>query len=196
MENLNSTIENLNNAIEEKTAWFNWNKDFSMKSSNAYLIISGIIFAFSILATIFLYASNSSIDSNITETNSKIKEFTQTITDLKNNNQISAYNIIKDALPSIEKSINESKIQNYVAEVTRVSRKYKIDFNWFSYANKNISTSALAASINNTDAVQKISDFIKDYRVQNDKNIFALNPVSAINWDSLQRTFQVNFTVK
>ncbi|MDD2487596.1 MAG: hypothetical protein PHS92_04480 [Candidatus Gracilibacteria bacterium] len=198
MENLNSSIENLNDAVDNMSNPIGQNgaRQASVKSSNAYFIASIIIFAFSILATVFLYLSNVSTDGKISETNSKISEFRQTIDDLKNNNQIVAYNIIKDALPNIEKSINESKVQNYVNELAKISRKYKIDYSGFSYSNKKITTSAISAGGNNIDGIQKVSEFIKDYRTTPNNNIFTLDPVSSITGNSAQRSFQINLTVK
>lgn len=194
MENLNSSMESVNEVAANNNL-FSDDKSDSLKWSQIYFIGSIIIFAFCILATLYLYISNTSIDWEINDSNLKISQFTQTINDLKNNNQIVAYNTIKDALPTIEKSINDSKVQVYINELTRIWRKYKIDFSWFSYENKKISTSAVANATNNNDAIGKISNFIKDYRVKTD-NVFALDPISSVSWDITQRSFQVGFLVK
>ncbi len=196
MENISSSIEKLDDTVAQSinSIWKKISKTDLKKWQNLYVIISLIIFAFAILSTVFLYFYNNKIDNNINQSNSLVIEYKDQIQKLKNNSQIMAYNIIKWASSNIEKSIEDSKAQKYLAELNNVSRKYKIDFAWFSYNDLKISTSAIASSTNEKDGIDKVEKFIKDYRDDN-KKLFILNPISSINWNSLNRSFEVNFVV-
>ncbi|EKE26315.1 MAG: hypothetical protein ACD_4C00337G0003 [uncultured bacterium (gcode 4)] len=196
MENISSSIEKLDDTVAQSinSIWKKISKTDLKKWQNLYVIISLMIFAFAILSTVFLYFYNNKIDNNINQSNSLVIEYKDQIQKLKNNSQIMAYNIIKWASSNIEKSIEDSKAQKYLAELNNVSRKYKIDFAWFSYNDLKISTSAIASSTNEKDGIDKVEKFIKDYRDDN-KKLFILNPISSINWNSLNRSFEVNFVV-
>ncbi len=171
-------------------------KDFPKMQNdfNVYFLVSIILAILVILLSAYFYISNNSLQKEIENANNKITEHNKIINELKSNKWIVAYEIVKKARLEINKNIETSYVQNYISELMSISRKYKINFSWFNYASYNITTSALAESTNWEDAIKKISNFIKDYRVWN-KTTFLLDPIQSISWDASKRSFQVSFKI-
>jgi hypothetical protein len=63
----------------------------------------------------------------------KITEYNKQIGELKSNNEVAAYDIIKSNKADIIKNIEKSRAQNYITEVIALSKKYKIMFTGFSF---------------------------------------------------------------
>ncbi len=161
------------------------------KKANMYLIFSLLIFIIVVGITIWLHFTNAKISGKINEVNSNITQHAEKINELKQSNEVAAYDIIMSSKNDVIKTIERSKADIYLKEFMNISKKYNMLFSGFNFDWEKVNTNASYVSKdNNKDAISWVSDFIKAFRDWENK-IFILDPVTSVAWDAMKRTFSV-----
>lgn len=169
----------------------------------------------------FMFASQK-VDAEIATVQSSVSEYDSKIALLQTNRDIVALERIKANLPLIEKEVQASMAQKYLAELIQLGRKYTVYFTGFSFQNGKISTAAtvVSDSILAMDPIVKISRLIHDFREPKivlpgaptatgsvvtlsttgastiASDTFELQPISLIAGQNTKRAFSIELTVR
>ena len=137
-------------------------------------------------------------DNQIDATNTEISATENIISGLKNNPQILAYSLLQKAKPAINQEIFAASAQRYLAQLDQIARKFfrQIEFSGFAFADKKVTTSAIAYGFDQ-DAAKNVISLLKEYRgTSTNDSMFSLEPVLSVSGDATKRTFGVTFDVK
>lgn len=150
-------------------------------------LIKPLIFLwFIVVISLGLFLFNWRLDYTNGQLDKKISERESDIKVLEADPKIQVYSLIeanKSTIVSLEK---RSMITKYINHIKSISKKYDVNFEWFTIANWDISTVSLVNSTDKWLAYAKTRDFIKNYRLD-DKALFNLDFVSSIEWGDSMR---------
>lgn len=168
------------------------------RSFDAALIFSSLILAIVLATSVYLFIENRSLTSEIDKVKTESASYDQSIALGKADHAVMAAEIIQNAKTALDQTIRATEAQRYISELLNISRKYRIDFSGFSFANGKISsaaTSSLDTLSGTGDSVTKISALIRDYRTATGATIFHLDPVTGVAGIEQRRSFQTDFIV-
>lgn len=181
------------------------NKEIIKKEKkNYYFIFSIFIFTVVIFSTAALWFFNDKLEKSIENNNSKITEYSKQIGELKLNNNICSYDIVKDNKSEIQSTITKSMAQRHIDNLIYLSKKLNVQFKWFSFDWSQIWTDVSIVWDIKTDTMLVATNFIKSFRAPDkttsDTNktsmLYYLNPISTIWWDYTKRNFTISLDIK
>ncbi|NCP77000.1 hypothetical protein GW819_02880 [Candidatus Gracilibacteria bacterium] len=164
---------------------------------NTFFILSTTLFAIICAVSIFLFFENMSLNASIDANKNEIATYVSSINKIKSDKKVIAAELVTNNKSSILASIQMSDAQKYIDEVLTISRKYKLIFSGFSYANGKINTSAVSIPetvLFGDDGVKKVSNLVRDYRTGTGL-LFNLSPVLSISGYEQKRAFSLEFNV-
>ncbi|HRI36607.1 MAG TPA: hypothetical protein PK765_06155 [bacterium] len=166
------------------------------RGSATFLVVV-VMLALTLASIVFFKVANASLDRSIEEANRQIADIDASIAALESDHDIRAYNYYKNARNEVERSIRLSMAQHYITEFQRVSQKYGIDFSGFAFGDSKVTTSAQSRDRGEVefDAVEKVSEMIREYRTGKDDSLFLLDPVMSVNGSADLRSFSVVFQI-
>lgn len=169
-------------------------KDLNKKSVK-WFYFSLWIFIFVLFLTIWIYIYNIFfLQKKIDNLNTEKEELLTKISDIRSDDRVVLYSLIKQNKDYLDKKFYLSKIDVFINTLKEIWNKYYIDFNSFSYSNWKISTNALVLSDNIKKSYDKIYDMMV-FLKSSEEHIFELDFVNSFLWND-DITFNVNFNLK
>lgn len=158
------------------------------------LSMSLILLLVVIVITVWVYFYKSSLLQEKNDYISQISALETDIKSLNSNRSILVYNLVNLNNSHLEDLDKKSDINNIVSNIKILWDKFWVSFSNFYYKSWEITLNAFANLSGNELAYNKVSNFIWNFRWENN-DIFELGHVQNVNWrDSMQ--FNVNFKLK
>lgn len=170
----------------------------SESKANRYskaLYFSIALFCVVLIITLWFFFYNMKLNSKIEKLSSDINDVSNSLSELKSNDKVELYTLLKSNMNFLSEYEKLSKIPVFIENLKGLSRDYNITFSDFSYSDSLVSS---ICSIENTDislASDRLNNFLWDFRDENNKNIFSLNFISEFKWQDTI-TFTPEFKIK
>lgn len=164
--------------------------------SKAYksMKVSIVMFVLVLLFSIWLYFYNSNIVSKNTSLQTQITSLEDEVKKLNEDEKVKLYTLIVSNKVYLERYKYLSNVPEFINNLREISKNYKVNFEWFSYSDWQISSNASLQDDALSLASVKTKNFLEYFRKKDD-NIFSLWFVSSFNWQD-NINFWVKFKVK
>lgn len=149
MANEQENFTNNTNNVEKK-------RDFLFRFSVGLFIVV-------LISTASLYFYKSSLEWSLNDVNSEISNLNKSISDLKTDKALQVYNLYNLNKTTIDNEFKKSNVNVYVNYLRLTASKYGLQFNWFNYDTKKLSTTLTSTTDTNLGYL-KLIKFIADYR--------------------------------
>ncbi|MDD5769503.1 MAG: hypothetical protein PHE25_00900 [Candidatus Gracilibacteria bacterium] len=166
------------------------------KNVNRVMYISIILFAVVLFSTIGLYFYNSNLKIEIEKVNKDITKLDADIKEINNDEKVKLYKLITLNKTYLEKYNNLSKIPEFINNLNKLSIKYNISFENFSYSNSKITTNVIALDDGINFGYEKTKKFISSFRDNSSNDIFNLSFVNYFGGGQEQIKFNAQFEIK
>lgn len=163
-------------------------------NGNRLLVISTIVFIIAILSVVGTYFYINKLVKTETELSSTKTDLETSISNLKKEDAVEVYNLVKINSSLIERKEKESNIRNIVSNIKGIAEKYAIAFGEFRYTSGNVSLISAAQVDDTKSAYSKVTEFIADFRKENSE-IFTLAYITDFAGQEVIK-FNVNFKLK
>lgn len=137
------------------------------------------LFVLVLIVTASTYFYKSTLESSINDINSQISNVEKSMTDLKSDKKLQVYNLYNLNKQRIDNDIKKSNVNVYVNYLRLTASKYGLEFTWFNYDTKKLSTS-LSSTTDTNLSYLKLVKFIRDYRTTTN-DLVNLGFISSIN---------------
>lgn len=128
------------------------------------MVLGIVFFIFCLLLSGGLYAYNYKLKKDIEDTQKTIRKQDESIQELLADSQVHAYKMFLDNKATFDSLEKFSQISEFIQELTKISKKYALDFENISIDQGVIKISGIATSSENIkSSYQKISKFVSEY---------------------------------
>lgn len=152
------------------------------------------VFIFVITISIWLYFYNSVLSKEVDGIKSEISFIESNVGKIKEDEKVKLYTLIKANSIFLDRYKYISNIPKYINNLSYLSKKYNISFEWFTYSNGELSTLATSTNDSLNLSYLKVKNFVEYFR-NSEENIFALNFIDSFIWQE-NITFNTKFKIK
>lgn len=136
------------------------------KKKNTRLVVSVVIFALTLIATVLLYLYNNSLSSSIAELKQENQTLEDSIVSSRSDDEIASYELYTKNRKILEKKSCESEIPFLLLHLKRSASNYGFSFKQVSFSDDAITTSLTMNSDSQSAAYEKVSTLLKEYSEQ------------------------------
>ncbi len=152
-----------------------------------------LVFVLVVTAGLFFY--NNHLDKKNSQILSRIDKIESSIEKIEENPKVQIYSLLDMNTTFISELEKRNKIISYINHLRYIQNTYWLSFDWFSYSNWKISTTATVNSTTDDGiAYEKTVDFIKKYR-ESDNAKFNLEFINSFEWMNTLK-YNINFELK
>lgn len=154
-----------------------------------------LFLVFVLIITIVLFFYNTHLKKENSQILSRISKIESTIDKIEKNPEVQVYSLLDMNSSFINKLEKRNDIIGHIKHLNYIQNKYWLDFDWFSYSNWKITTTAKSESTtDNWIAYTKTVSFIKNYRESKDAK-FDLEFINSFDWMNTIK-YNISFGLK